>query len=111
MYRKIAVFIIFQVVFSLGIKINCQTANVDFISLDSAINNTNFYISYPVINSGNLLIDSTINQSLVNNILQSSNTVEDEFVEMMNSFHSFEINHEITYNRNGILSILYSIYI
>ena len=111
MYRKIAVFIIFQVVFSLGIKINCQTANVNFISLDSTINNSNFYISYPVINSGNLLIDSTINQSLVNNILQSSNTVKDEFIEMMNSFHSFEINHEITYNKNGILSILYSIYI
>ena len=30
---------------------------------------------------------------------------------MMDSFHSFEINHEITYNRNGILSILYSLYL
>ena len=47
----------------------------------------------------------------MNNLLQSSNTVEDEFIEMMDSFHSFEINHEITYNKNGILSILYSIYI
>lgn len=47
----------------------------------------------------------------MNNLLQSSNTVKDEFIEMMDSFHSFEINHEITYNKNGILSILYSIYI
>ena len=30
---------------------------------------------------------------------------------MMDSFHSFEINHAITYNRNGILSILYSLYL
>ena len=111
MHLKIAIFIIFQIVFSVLSKINSQTAKVDFITLDSTINNSKFYISYPVIFSGDLLIDSTINQSLVNNISQSSNTVEDEFIEMMNSFHSFEINHEITYNKNGILSILYSIYI
>ena len=111
MHLKIAIFIIFQIVFSVLSKINSQTAKVDFITLDSTINNSKFFISYPVIFSGDLLIDSTINQSLVNNILQSSNTVEDEFIEMMNSFHSFEINHEITYNKNGILSILYSIYI
>ena len=111
MHLKIAIFIIFQIVFSVLSKINSQTAKVDFITLDSTINNSKFHISYPVIFSGDLLIDSTINQSLVNNILQSSNTVEDEFIEMMNSFHSFEINHEITYNKNGILSILYSIYI
>ena len=111
MHLKIAIFIIFQIVFSVLSKINSQTAKVDFIILDSTINNSKFHISYPVIFSGDLLIDSTINQSLVNNILQSSNTVEDEFIEMMNSFHSFEINHEITYNKNGILSILYSIYI
>ena len=109
MHLKIAIFIIFQIVFSVLSKINSQTAKVDFITLDSTINNSKFHISYPVIFSGDLLIDSTINQSLVNNILQSSNTVEDEFIEMMNSFHSFEINHEITYNKNGILSILYSI--
>ena len=111
MHLKIAIFIIFQIVFSVLSKINSQTAKVDFITLDSTINNSKFHISYPVIFSGDLLIDNTINQSLVNNILQSSNTVEDEFIEMMNSFHSFEINHEITYNKNGILSILYSIYI
>ena len=111
MHLKIAIFIIFQIVFSVLSKINSQTAKVDFITLDSTINNSKFHISYPVIFSGDLLIDSTINQSLVNNILQSSNTVKDEFIEMMNSFHSFEINHEITYNKNGILSILYSIYI
>ena len=109
MHLKIAIFIIFQIVFSVLSKINSQTAKVDFITLDSTINNSKFYISYPVIFSGDLLIDSTINQSLVNNISQSSNTVEDEFIEMMNSFHSFEINHEITNNKNGILSILYSI--
>lgn len=108
MHLKIVIFII---VFSVLSKINSQTAKVDFIILDSKVKNSNFYISYPVINSGDLLIDSTINQSFVNNLLQSSNTVEDEFIEMMDSFHSFEINHEITYNKNGILSILYSIYI
>ena len=108
MHLKIVIFII---VFSVLSKINSQTAKVDFIILDSEVKNSNFYISYPVINSGDLLIDSTINQSFVNNLLQSSNTVEDEFIEMMDSFHSFEINHEITYNKNGILSIIYSIYI
>ncbi|MDB9990159.1 DUF4163 domain-containing protein [Flavobacteriales bacterium] len=108
MHLKIVIFII---VFSVLSKINSQTAKVNFIILESKVKNSNFYISYPVINSGDLLIDSTINQSFVNNLLQSSNTVEDEFIEMMDSFHSFEINHEITYNKNGILSILYSIYI
>lgn len=111
MHLKIALLIIFKIVITVLSKTFSQTAKVDFITLDSTINNSNYHISYPLIKSGNLLIDSSINQRIVNNLLQSSKTVKAEFVDMMDSFNSFKINHEITYNRNGILSILYSIYI
>lgn len=111
MNSKISIIIIFKFVFSIISNTYSQSAKIDIIILDSTLNNSNFHISYPVISTGNLFIDSSINQSLVNNLLQSSKTVKEEFIDMINSFHSFEIDHEITYNKNGILSILYRIYI